>query len=200
VLGELRGKQILGLSTIGLYGSQWGYSIVNFMLMYLTGAYLKKEYNKLTVFASWKLITIFFINTALLVAWARVNDKIGIFTERSAWEYCNPLIICEAAVVFILFSRINIGVNKIINYLAEGVFTVFLLHSVFIPYLQIEKYVTGNTVPMILHILGCMVGIYVACWCVHKIYHWITDPIFKKLSSKYSIKLEVEIKQKGILY
>lgn len=167
VLGELRGKQILGLSTIGLYGSQWGYSIVNFMLMYLIGAYLKKEYNRLIEIDSRKLITFFVINTLLLVVWARGNDSISILTERSAWEYCNPLIICEAAAVFILFGRINLGMNKTINYLANGVFTVFLLHGVFIPHLQIQKYVTGSTVPMILHIVVCMVGIYVACWCIH---------------------------------
>lgn len=192
VMGELRGKQFVGLSTVGMYGSQWGYSIVNFLLMYLIGAYLKKGKSKLAEYNSWKLIVALIVNVALLVIWARVNDKIGFFTERSAWEYCNPLVIFETVIVFILFSRLNFGVNKAINYLAESVFTVFLLHQIFIPYLQIEKFVTGNTVLMILHVLGCTVGIYILCWCVHKIYHWVTDPIFKKLSSKHVIMIEVE--------
>ena len=192
VLGELRGEQFIGLSSVGMYGSQWGYTIVNFLLMYLIGAYLRKGHSKLKDVKSWKLILGLTINVLVLVIWARLNDKIGFFTERSAWEYCNPLIICEAVILFILFSRMNLGVNKIINHMAEGVFSVFLLHQVFISHLSIEKFVTGNTVFMLLHILGCMVGLYVLCWCVHKVYHWVTDPIFKKISSKHTIILEAE--------
>ena len=32
------GKELLGISTIGMYGSQYGYTIVNFVLMYIIGA------------------------------------------------------------------------------------------------------------------------------------------------------------------
>ena len=192
VLGELRGEQFVGLSTVGMYGSQWGYSIVNFLLMYLIGAYMKKDYSKLTELSNVKMIVVLIVDIVLLVIWARVNDKIGYFTERTAWEYCNPLIIFEAAIVFILFNRINLGVNKVINLLSEGVFTVFLLHQIFIPYLHIEKFVKGNALIMLIHVIGCMVGLYFLCWCVHKIYNLITNPIFKRLSSKHEIMLEVE--------
>lgn len=185
VLGELRGEQFVGLSTVGMYGSQWGYTIVNFMLMYLIGAYLRKGKSRMMNWASWKLGLLLLVDILVIVIWARVNDKTGYFTERSAWEYCNLLIIGVAVLVFILFSRIKLGVNKAINMLAEGAFTVFLLHNVFIPYLQIERFVKGNTFVMILHILGCAVGLYLLCWCVHKVYHLITDPMFRKLSDKH---------------
>ena len=192
VMGEIRGEQFIGLSTVSAYGSQWGYSIVNFLLMYLIGAYLKKGKSKLAELTNGKLITVLILNVVFIVFWARVNDKTSFFTERTAWEYCNPLIILEAIIVFILFSRMNLGANKIINYLSEGVFTVFLLHTVFISHLQIEKFVTGNTVLMIFHLIGCMIGLYIVCWCVHRVYHWITDPIFRKLSSKHPFIIEVE--------
>ena len=39
VLGEITRKEYVGLSSIGMYGSQWGYSIINFSLMYIIGAY-----------------------------------------------------------------------------------------------------------------------------------------------------------------
>ena len=38
VLGEITRKEYVGLSSIGMYGSQWGYSIINFSLMYIIGA------------------------------------------------------------------------------------------------------------------------------------------------------------------
>ena len=192
VLGEVRGDQFLGLSTIGMYGSQWGYTVVNFILMYLIGAYLRKSQSNFLEWKNWKLVLYLIVDMLLLVLWARLNDKTGFFTERSSWEYCNPLIIFEAFIIYTLFSRIKLGVNKAINYLAEGVFTVFLLHQVFIPYLQIEKFVTGNPLIMIFHVFGCAIILYMGCWCVHKIYHWITDPIFIRLSSKYPIIIDAE--------
>lgn len=185
VLGELRGEQFIGLSTIGMYGSQWGYSIINFMLLYLIGAYLRSGKSRMMSWSSWRLGLLLLADILVIVIWARVNDKTGYFTERSAWEYCNPLIIGVAVLVFILFSRIKLGVNKTINMLAEGAFTVFLLHNVFIPHLQIKRFVKGNIFVMILHIIGCAVGLYLLCWCVHKVYHLITDPIFRKLSEKH---------------
>lgn len=40
----------MGLSTVGMHGSQYGYSIVNFLLVYFIGAYIRK--NKIKVSSS----------------------------------------------------------------------------------------------------------------------------------------------------
>lgn len=189
VLGEIRGSRMIGLSTVGMYGSQWGYSIVNFMLMYLLGAYLKKGNAGLLKWNTWKLVTLLFLDIVLIVVWARVNDSVGYLTERSAWEYCSPLVIFAAITLFVLFSRISLGVNMVINRLAGGAFTVFLLHNVLLPYLQIDKFVTGNTFVMLLHMLISVVLIYVVCWGVHVVYHKITDPIYTALSSRIKLPL-----------
>lgn len=189
VLGEIRGEQFTGLSSIGMYGSQWGYSIVNFMLMYLLGAYLKKGNAGMLKWNSGKLIAFLLLSVLLMAGWARVNDNVGYFTERSAWEYCNPLVICEAAILFIMFSRVNLGRNKVINRLAESVFTVFLLHSVFLTHLQIENFVRGSALVMLVHIGVSVVLIYMVCWAVSIVYHKITEPIYKVLSSKIKLPL-----------
>ena len=189
VLGEVRGAAVVGLSSIGMYGSQWGYTIVNFVLMYLIGAYLRKGYSRIQRWSSGKLIVGLILCVVAMMAWARVNDKIGFLTERSAWEYCNPLVIAEAAIIFCLFQKNDIGTNKVINKLAEGVFTVFLLHHIFLPYLKIERFVTGNPAIMVLHVIGSVVAIYIVCWVVHLLYHLIADPIFKALSAKVNLPI-----------
>lgn len=193
LLGEIRHEQLIGLSSVGMYGNQWGYTIVNFILMYLLGAYLRKGNARILSFSSKKLLGLLAVDIILMTVWARFNDMTGFFTERTAWSYCNPLVILEAVIVFLLFSRINMGSIKIINKLSEGVFSVFLLHAVFLPYLHIEKFATGNVFLMIVHIMVCAVVLYVICWCVHQVYHFITDPIFNKLSGKYtSFYIEAE--------
>lgn len=42
VLNDVTGKTYDGLSTVGLYGSQHGYTIVNFILLYVISATVKK--------------------------------------------------------------------------------------------------------------------------------------------------------------
>lgn len=43
LIGKFAKNDIIGLSTIGMYGSQGGCTIVNFSIMYLIGAYIKKN-------------------------------------------------------------------------------------------------------------------------------------------------------------
>ena len=38
ILGKISGNEILGLSSLGMYGSQRGYTIINFILCYIIGA------------------------------------------------------------------------------------------------------------------------------------------------------------------
>lgn len=189
VLGELRADEFIGLSSVGMYGSQYGYSIVNFILMYLIGAFLRLGKPKLLEWKTISLCGVLLIDILLMTVWARVNDVTGFFTERSAWEYCNPLVICEAVILFILFSRVKIGVIKPVNKLAEGVFSVFLLHSLFLPHIQIERFVKENVFIMVGHMILSAFIIYLICWVVHMIYHFIVDYVFKFLSDK--IKLPI---------
>ena len=189
VFGELRGSEYVGLSSIGAYGSQWGYTIVNFVLMYLIGAFIRKWNREIVNVSILKLIGGLLGCIAIIMAWARINDRIGFFSERSAWEYCNPFVILEAAIILCIFLRIDFGKNKVLNKLAEATFTVFLFHQVFIRHLKIEEFVTGNTALMILHIIVCPVIIYLVCFGVHWIYHLIMNPIFKALSERIKIPL-----------
>ena len=43
VFSQITGRDWNGLSTIGMYGSQWGYQIVNFILMYFVGMFIRKN-------------------------------------------------------------------------------------------------------------------------------------------------------------
>ncbi len=187
VLGELRSDEFIGLSSVGMYGSQYGYSIVNFILMYLVGAYLRLGNPKLLEWKTISLCGLLLLDIVLMTVWARVNDITGFFTERSAWEYCNPLVILEAVLLFILFSRLELGVTNPVNKLAEAVFSVFLLHDLFLPHIQIERFVKGNVFIMLGHMLLSAIIIYLICWGVHMIYHFIMDYVFKFLSDKIKL-------------
>lgn len=189
VLSELRQEEFIGLSSIGAYGSQYGYNIVNFILMYLIGAYLRLNAPK---FLKWKTINLcclLLLDIVLMTVWAKLNDITGFFTERSAWEYCNPLVILEAVILFALFSKLKIGVFKPVNKFAECVFSVYLLHGLFLPYIHIKRFVQGNFFIMICHMFLSVTVIYLICWIIHFIYHLIANRVLKFLSEKIELPI-----------
>lgn len=185
LFGEIVGKEWMGLSTIGAYGSQWGYSIVNFILMYIIGACIRlDELCETSKGNKKKLLISLIICSSVLVMWAMINDYTGFFTERSAWEYCNPIVIMEAVLLFGLFKNITIRSNKIINEIAKGAFSVFLLHPFFIGKIQIERFVLLHPVIMLLHIIISTMSIYGVCWMVNNIYEGLMKPIYIMLVNK----------------
>ena len=187
VFREITAKEWNGLSTVGMYGSQWGYSIVNFILMYMIGAYLKIEERCQKTFKKWHCALGIILCTLMLVVWKLLNnytDSLNGFETHSAWEYCNTFVITEAVLMFVLFRNINIGVNKIINNLSKAVFSVFLLHNTFIKTIDIDVAVNKTPIFLLFHIFGSAVVIYLICYVVHFIYSKITTPLFSFLYKK----------------
>lgn len=170
VLEEVTQQQWMGLSSIGIDGSQNGYTIVNFLLMYCIGAYLsmhmKKEYKYSTLMIS------FLVVAALVCIWAFLCVGYGII-GGSAWSYGNPLIIGEAVLLFLLFQKLPIKNNRMINTLAKGAFSVYLLHTPFLLYVRIPEIVRGAAGIMIGHIIVVSVVIYLICFVCSVIYEKI---------------------------
>ena len=172
ILMQLRGGAISGISTISNNGNGYGYTIVQFSLMYFIGGYIRKNWDGLKTISKYKLIFLLLVNTSILTAW-------GYLAEPTAFEYCNPLIITEAVIVFILFNRIDIGYSKIINILASEAFSVFLFHDILIRHVGIEQYVNKSAIVMCGHIVFCVLLIYLVCFMCGFGYHWIIRLIKK---------------------
>lgn len=186
VAQEIAGSEINGLSSVGAYGSQWGYSIVNFVLMYMIGACIKKQdvfpNNYFKGESIVHLTAALAANTLILTSWAFMNDKTGFLTERSAWEYCNPLLILETVLIFEIFLKIPIK-NKVcakgINVLAKGVFSIFLLHSCCFRFIPVEKLALGNFALLWVQLLTISIVIFLICYVVHCLYSIVMKPIHR---------------------
>lgn len=179
VLGEAVGRQFVGMSTVGMYGSQWGYTIVNFAMMYVVGAYLRLTGGSTRVSTS-KLAIALCATVLALAAWGYADHRVGYEVEPSGWEYCNPLVALEAVLAFTLFKRLDLGSNRVINVLAKGSFTVFLLHGFLLGQVDVEPYAAGNPALLVLHLACTCVGIYLACWLAWLVYDKATAPIWRR--------------------
>ena len=168
----------LGVSYPGMYttntsGSQFGYSIINFVLMYLIGAYLKrKNFN----FGKMKIVGVMVILIAILTVWQLLQPQI-------ARAYCNPLVIALATTLFLLFKSIALK-SKIINALAKGAFTCFLLHGLFLPHIKIASVVNKNPLVLLGHIVITVPLIFLICWACWWVYDKVSAPVFKWLGKK----------------
>ena len=173
-----------GLSTIGIESTQYGYSIVNFLLLYLIGAYIRLHNVHLN--KNFCIIG-YFACTAIIFIWAVKIKNLFSPLEASCiyGGYHNPLVIAQALFAVLLFGKFSFK-NRFINEMSGAAFTCYLIHGFFLPRLQIDRYVHDTILIMLAHILITIVLIYILSYGTHKVYTFFTNRIFRKLN-RYEI-------------
>ncbi len=131
ILREVIGDQLYGTSPIGNWGSQYGYTIVNFVMLYCIGGYLKRF--GFPLFVEEKRFILLAMCPILIFLWNIVTSQYHNMEESSAFSYLSPLVILESVFFLCVFKRIDIK-SSFINELAKAAFTCFLFH-VMIQYL-----------------------------------------------------------------
>ena len=177
---SVSGRSMGGLSTIGIEGSQSGYTIVNFVLMYFLGCCLQTSKRK---YRAGKILILLIVNMAALIIWSYVDH---IFLGKSligsvSIKYENPLVISEAVLIFLLFKNIKMPDSRIINTLSSTALTTYLLHVRFLPLFHVEEFVTKSPLMLIVHALFTGVLIYLICFVLGKTYDFIMQPFFTVL-------------------
>ena len=164
------------MSAVGINGSQMGYTVVNFLLMYVLGAFIRRSEAKLLDIANWKYLLLFVAGSIALTAWAFLYQDV-------AWSYCNPVVIVMACTLFLLFLKWQFS-SRLINELAKSAFTCFLLHGIILTRIGIDIAVKSSFPVMLGHIVISIVAIYGICYVAHLIWSWVTTPVFRWISKK----------------
>lgn len=170
----LSGHSLIGMNPLGMFGDGAGYTFVNFLLCWMVGAYLRISGMAIS---KGKSIIGFLCLSFLIGGYAKLMLAAGAELEY-AFSYCSPLIIIEAAAAFMIFKQMHLRQNRIINGLAKGTFTVYLLNNIFLTHIEIEHFVQANIGIMFLHIIGAVVMIYLVCWCVYFVYNLIMGSVW----------------------
>lgn len=179
MVGAVTGYVFNGMYTTNSAGSQYGYSLINFVMMYLIGGLLaRNEAGERYRGKSHWLAAMLAGCVGVLVIWQ-------LYYPQIARSYCNPLVVLEAVLIFLLFRNFSFS-SKVVNTLAKGAFTCFLMHDWFLWYIGIEKAVTASPLLMLVHILTAVPLIFAASWGIWKLYHWVTHPVFQWLGRKLS--------------
>lgn len=167
---------LYGLNTVSLYGDQGGYTIVNFILVYFIGAYIRLNNVNMTKRKS----ALCAIVCIALIYFEKIAGN-AIYSSSQAWCYNNPIVVLLPVFIILFFTKLNFS-SKFINELAKAAFTCYLFHGYFMSKLGVERFVNGNIFILIIHQFGSAIAIYLASYIVYKIYSTLTRPIIKRIT------------------
>ena len=182
LLNDVSGKEVIGLSTIGVSGTQAGMNIVNFYLMYILGAYLR--ICGIPSFLSKQVVTflLWIICVLCILVWALL--PINQFGLRSAWLYDNPFVIFSAFLLLCLFSSFTFY-SGVINELSRAAFTCFLFHIRIINGIYDSNMINRSAFVLFAYLLSAAFCVYIFSYMIDKGYSFIISP-FLKLIKRFS--------------
>ncbi len=183
---NISGFDLAGLSSIGVDGSQSGYTIVNFILLYIIGGsiwYLRNEQNRFSII---KCIFIEIVCIGILFVWKYLTMMYSLNT--SVLDYCNPLVIISSIMIFLIFEKIEMKPNKVINELSRATLTIYLTHpfflQIFVKYFNVNDSIASIS-GVIICLIVCIFG-YI-CYKVFEVPLKIVKKIEEKLLSYIKI-------------
>lgn len=125
---EVANVEWMGLSTIGAWGNQQGFTIINFSLCYCIGAYVRIA-DLRSRFSNKKLPLIgILVSVIAIFLWSELCMHLSHHGLYSSWCYHNPLVLLLALSSFLFFLNLNFY-NDLINSVAKLVFMCFIIHS-----------------------------------------------------------------------
>lgn len=104
-------------------GFNRGYSAISFMGLYLLARYIRLHSNRIIRFSAGGNFLLYLLFTLIPVC-------LYFFTKKDldTISYCNPFVVASALFFFLMFNRWNFY-NRVVNYIACSVFSLYLIHE-----------------------------------------------------------------------
>lgn len=176
------GRPFSGLSFIGVYGDGDGYTLVNFVLMYIIGLVIRRKIKDIRQIKVCLLVIALVLNNIAICG-------CSLLFYDMALSYCNPLVILEAVLLFLVFERIKLKESVIIGKLSTATFSVYLLNITFVGDLPVEKLVDLPPVLMITAIMVVVSIIYLLCFVIDLVYSKIMDSLVYRLIPVHRLQI-----------
>lgn len=176
ILSERFAVVTSGMYPVSMTTSLYGYSIVNFVMLYLMGAALNKQ-NLFQHKLIWDVLAYVGLTCVVFVQ----KIKLG-----AAWSYANPVLIMAGIAFFNIFRKMHFT-SKIVNVLAKASLGVFLVHTQYMvcqfgwSFTNIPAACQGNLAGLMIHLFVCCLVTYFGCSVFDMVCRFITKPVSKML-------------------
>lgn len=150
-----------GMGTVTLSGSAGGYTIVNFVVLYLIGGYLHKypvPFTRVQCLGGFLAATL-------------CDYVLSIFSSTYT-SYSNLFVVLQAVTLFLVFLRWDMKYYPAVNFISKSAFGIYLLHTSsfmivsFWGYFRIPEYSQKGLGLVIPHLLVSCVAMYLICLAV----------------------------------
>lgn len=163
-LQSLANVQLLGVNTVAMEGDSAGYTITNFVLLYMLGAYLKRqEFFRKIKTCMW--VVIYLLASIIIFAMSHIVSV--------AYYYNNIFVVLEAVALFGVFESSKTRLNRGINFLGKMSFDVFLIHTNKLFLIDFwgrfdiaYNYAMLSFGPMLVFSAFCILSMYLLCMTV----------------------------------
>ena len=162
-----------------------GKNLVLFIFIYVLGDCLKYYHEKIDKVSTRNLVMIYlFLNIVLVLIYNSFAEGIiGEIVFKLSYPYCAPVLIMNACLLFLIFSRLHFF-SRTVNWLAGSVLAVYVLHhQSFVLYVLIQPCVMylyhENTSPIVL-----LIFLSFLAWTILFV-GIIVDKIFSPLQNAY---------------
>lgn len=163
-------------SFISNAGSIDGYSIVNMVLMYSLGAFIRRKTDLIKKYSAASYLLIYLLCVC-------INSLLSFVSTVSA-SYCSPTVILEAVMIFCFFVKQKPFSSSVINMTARNAFAVYLSHVFLFRFMMVQIYVNASAPVMILNVIITCLILYLIGWIIGQVYSIITDPVFSCLQKR----------------
>lgn len=167
------GTTINGISTISSTDSGAGYTLIQFILSYYLGAYLKKYPLHLSKI---KCLLGYLVNCIIIFL-------IMHFTMNAIY-YNNLFVVMSAFFLTSVFEKMEFSENKTMNYLSKYTFDIYIVHCLILKIwhiLPLEKFLL-NPVITIVTLIAMVVLMYVVSLIISIFVNFLFKPIIKKIN------------------
>ena len=175
-----------------------GKNLINFSFLYFLGNVIreyKEQWIKVTQFYLWLAwLALNATIVCLLLCFAK-ETSMGSLVWRWSFPYCSPLLIVNASILFVLFSKWNFS-SKAINFMASSMFAVYLIHvqptihnHILLPALQ--NIASCSLLEIVGILMVASVGVLLVCVVIDK----MLTPIWN-LGRQIGGSLEIKIMHK----
>lgn len=170
------GIDTTGLNTVAVGGASGGYSAVNFVMLYLIGAYISKfgalRYGKRWDVLGYLVCTVFIYVQEVFLG--------------GGWSYANPFVILSAVFFLNIFRKMHFT-SGFINGVAKASLGVFLIHTQslvwnrFWSMFEIREACRGNLWGCAWNMVLCCLVTYVLCTVLDAVCRFLAAPVSKGL-------------------
>lgn len=179
------------MNPVSRSGDSYGYSIVQFFIMYLLGALLSKEdhfYKKSKSIILWQSNILIIFGIAVFLDFMLLKRE---FTLDVVWAYSNPLIIFSSVHIFRAFREIEMGCIKAVNSLARASFMVYLIHPYILSMLDFSFIKNFN----ILQLLFVLIILSILTYCIGFFVYMIWELTIHKMEIIFEKRFVSEKRQ-----